>query len=128
MDNTDINEVVVSNKVSFGEKDFECFIDGNAKKIKPSCILLPKMNAYRRDLDKTKCVSSLIKYEKLLEKYNETWKKVSNIIITEFDGKRVYNKKYLQPKIKSYNGNIYTNFHNNKIPKEGSQCILLSVI
>ena len=30
------------------------------------------MNAYRRDLDKTKCVSSLIKYEKLLEKYNET--------------------------------------------------------
>ena len=86
------------------------------------------MNAYRRDLDKTKCVSSLIKYEKLLEKYNETWKKVSNIIITEFDCKCVYNQKYLQTKIKSYNGNIYTNFHKKKIPKEGSQCILLSVI
>ena len=27
-----------------------------------------------------------------------------------------------------YNGKSNTNFHNNKIPKEGSQCIWLSVI
>ena len=27
-----------------------------------------------------------------------------------------------------YNGKIITNFHNNKIPKEGSQFIYLSVI
>ena len=31
-------------------------------------------------------------------------------------------------KVKSYNGKINTNFHNNKIPKEGSQYICLSVI
>ena len=30
-------------------------------------------------------------------------------------------------KIKSFNGKINTNFHNNKIPKEGSQYIFLSV-
>ena len=30
--------------------------------------------------------------------------------------------------IKSYNGKINTNFRNNKIPKEGSQFICLSVI
>ena len=30
--------------------------------------------------------------------------------------------------IKSYNGKINTNFRNNKIPKEGSQLICLSVI
>ena len=37
-------------------------------------------------------------------------------------------KKYLKPKIKSYNRKINTDFHNNKIPREGSQCIFLSVI
>ena len=30
--------------------------------------------------------------------------------------------------MKSYNGKTNTNFHNNKIPKEGSQCVCLSVI
>ena len=36
--------------------------------------------------------------------------------------------KNLKAKIKSYNGKININFHNNKIPKEGSQFICLSVI
>ena len=30
--------------------------------------------------------------------------------------------------MKSYNGNVIPNFHNNKISKEGSQSICLSVI
>ena len=40
----------------------------------------------------------------------------------------IYNDKYLKAKIKSYNEKINTNFHNNKIPEEGSQFISLSVI
>ena len=32
------------------------------------------MSAYRRDIDKTECLSFTIKYEKLLERYNEIWK------------------------------------------------------
>ena len=40
----------------------------------------------------------------------------------------VYNEKCLKVKIKSFNGKINTNFYNNKIPKEGSQFISLSVI
>ena len=63
-----------------------------------------------------------------IEKYNEIWKKISNIIQKEFDSKSVYNEKYLKTKIKSYNGKINTNFHNYKIPKEGCQCICQSVI
>ena len=46
-------------------------------KNRPLCIFLPKMSTYRRDFDKTKCMSFLIKDEKLL--YNEIWKKVSSI-------------------------------------------------
>ena len=75
-----------------------------------------------------KCMSFLINNEKLLEKYTEIWKKVSNIIKKEFDSKPVYNEKYLKTKIKSYNGKTNTNFHNDKISEEGSQCIYLSVI
>ena len=35
-------------------------------------------------------------------------------------GKRL-NEKYLKAKIKSFNEKINTKFHNNKIPREGSQ-------
>ena len=86
------------------------------------------MSAYRRDFDKTKYMSFLIKDHELLEKYNEIWENVKNSIKKEFDSEPVYNEKYLKAKIKSYNGKINTDFHNNKIPKEGSQFTCLSVI
>ena len=34
----------------------------------------------------------------------------------------------MKAKIKSYNGKINTSFHNNKLLKEGSQCICLSIL
>ena len=40
----------------------------------------------------------------------------------------MYNEKHLKAKIKFHNQKIYKSFHNNKIPKEGSQFISLSVI
>ena len=70
----------------------------------------------------------MIKDDELLGKYNEIWEKVKNNIKKEFDSEPVCNKKYLKAKVKSYNGKINTNFHNNKLPKEGSQFICLSVI
>ena len=70
----DTNKIVVSNKISFGKNDFTYFIDyKDAKNIRPLCIFLPKMSAYRTGFDKTKCVSFMIKDEKLLEKYIEIW-------------------------------------------------------
>ena len=41
------------------------------------------MNAYRKGFDETKSVSFLIKDDKLLEKYDEVWQKVRNIIYKE---------------------------------------------
>ena len=85
------------------------------------------MSAYRKDSDETKYISFLIKDDELFEKYNEIWGKVKNSLKKEFDSEQVYNEKYLKTKIKSHNGKINTNFHNNKILK-GSQFICLSVI
>ena len=39
----------------------------------------------------------------------------------------LYAKKYLKTKIKSYEGKINTNFHNDKMPRKGSYCIYLLV-
>ena len=85
------------------------------------------MSAYRRDFDETKYMYFLIKDDELLEKY-EIWEKVKNSMKNEFDNKSAYNEKYVKAKIKSYDGKINTNFHDDKIPKEGSQFICLSVI
>ena len=73
-------------------------------------------------------VCSFIKDNELLENYDEIMKKVKNILKKEFDSEPVYNEKYLKAKIKSYYGKINTNVQNNKILKEGTKCICLSVI
>ena len=59
IDNIDINKIIVSNKVSFGKKDFKYFIGYKDAK---------KISTYRRDFDKTKCMPFFIKDENLLEK------------------------------------------------------------
>ena len=65
----------------------------------------------------------LIKRDELLDKYNKIQGKVKNNIKKEFDSEPVYKKEYLKAKKKSYNGKIKTNFHYNKISKEGSKSI-----
>ena len=87
--------------------------------------MLPKKSVYRRDFDINKYMPFLIKNE---ETYNEICDKVSNTIEKGFDSDPVYNEKYLKPKTKSSEGKISKNFYGNKMPKEGSQCICLSVI
>ena len=121
INNIDINETIVSNKVSFSKNGFKYFIGHkDANKIRPLCIFIPKMRAYGRGFGETKYMSFLIKDDELLEKY-EIWEKVRNSIKKEFGTGSAYNEKYLRTKIISYKGKINTNFHSNKIPKEGSQ-------
>ena len=57
INNIDINKIMVSNKVSFCKKGFKYFIGyKNGKKVRPLCILLPKMSVYRRDFNEPKYV------------------------------------------------------------------------
>ena len=60
--NIDTNKTVVSNKVSFGKKGVKYFIDyKDAKGIRPLCIFLPKMSAYKEVFDEPKYTCFLIK-------------------------------------------------------------------
>ena len=90
--------------------------------------MLPKMIGYGTGFDATKHMCFLIKDNELLEKFNEIWSNVSHTIKKGFNSEPAYNEKYLKTKIKSYEGKVNTNFHNDKIPKNDSHCIYLSVV
>ena len=121
--------LIKSNKVSFGKKGFKYFIGyKDTKKIKPLCIFLPKMRAYRKDFYEIKYISFLIKHDELLKEYNKIRKKVKNNLKKEFDSEPVYNEKYLKAKVKCCNKKINKNFHDNKMLNGGSQFICLSAI
>ena len=57
-----------------------------------------------------------------LQKYNEVWDKISNLLKTGFDSEWVYNDKYTKNKIKIYDNRVYTHFHYNKIPQDNEYC------
>ena len=67
-------------------------------------------------------------FHKLLDKYTEIWDKVSRVINKGFDSEPVSIEKYLKTIIKSYKGKVNTNFHNDKMSKEGSPCTCLKVV
>ena len=76
----DIGKVLVSNKISFGEKKYKYFITwiigylDNDNKVKPLHIMLPKTIAYVKSYDgQTKWMYFLIEDDKLLEKNNTIW-------------------------------------------------------
>ena len=81
INNKDINKIVVSKKVPFGEEDSKYFIGyKDNEEIRPLCIFFPEMSIYKRCSDKTKCMYFLIKDEKMFDKYMTISKKVNNII------------------------------------------------
>ena len=61
-------------------------------------------------------------------KFRKKLKIVSKNIYIYIYIEQIYNEKHLKAKIKSHNGKINSDFHNNKIPKEASQFICFSVI
>ena len=93
----DIQKVLVSNKIYFGEKIYKHFIGYlyNDNKVRPLHIMLPKTSAYVKSYDgQTKWMYFLIEDGDLLEKYNTIWDKVK------------YNKNFLKTKIKSHGDEV----------------------
>ena len=75
--------MLVSNKISFGEKDVKYSIGYfyNDHEVKPLHIMLPKTNAYVKSYDgQTKWMYFLIEDNGLLEKCNTIWNNFSDDI------------------------------------------------
>ena len=83
LEDVDIENVLVSNKISSGEKNYKYFIGYfyNDYKVKLLHIMLPKASAYVKSYDgQTKWMCFLIEDDDLLEKHNTIWNRVSPYI------------------------------------------------
>ena len=83
--------------------------------------------------DGTKKMSFLTDNNEFLESYTKIWEKISDVIDKKFDSDPVYNNKYINTKIRSYNNDIITNFHdndnkNNKLPEKNKAYRCMSLI
>ena len=82
--------------------------------------------------DDKKTMSFVVDDAELLIKYTEIWNKIRDLINKKFDSEPVYNNKYINTKMKLYNNDIKTNFHdkNNirEILKENCAYECLSLI
>ena len=56
----------------------------------------------------------------MLNKYNQTWKRVEKLLKIEFDSELVYgdNDKYIKTKIKIYAASMIPNFQSRKCQKK----------
>ena len=100
----------------------------------PLQLFLSKMTGYLNILeDGTRKMSFLTDNNEVLERYTKIWGKLSDLIDKKFDSDSVYNNKYINTKIRSYNNDIITNFHdidnkNNKFPEKNKAYRCMSLI
>ena len=107
----EIKKVVFSKTDSYGNKiAFKCFIGyiRNAGII-PMYIIFSEINAYCKYFKGNKRVNLLVHNKKILKKYNEIWSKIKSLFKKGFNGKLVYNEKYIKTKKSLYNMNFYGN-------------------
>ena len=72
------------------------------------------MSGYLNKVEKIQYMSSVTENEKVLEKYELIWNRISRTIGT------ILNTKYLNTKLKSYNSKVNTDFHDKKPSKNVS--------
>ena len=68
-----------------------------------------------------------------LERYTAIWEKINDLVNEKFDSNPIYNSKYINTKIRSYNNDIITNFRNidnknNKLPEKSKPYKCVSLI
>ena len=132
IEDINVDNILVSKKEPYGTKNsFKYFIGYNDNDIiRPLCIKLSQMTGYVKKFNENSTMSFRVKDKQLLKNYNKIWEKVEKLMKIDFESKPVYgdDDKYIKTKIKTYEKNIITNFHNKKMPKEKASCKCLSII
>ena len=88
------------------------------------------MTGYFKIFNENLTISFRVMDKQLLKNYNRVWEKIEKIMKIDFESMPVYgdDDKYIKKKIKTYEKNITTNFHNKKTPKERVPCKCISII
>ena len=129
----DINKILISKPETY-ENNMRKYITGyNDNTISPLQLLLLKITGYLNYFkDGARKMSFFTNNNEFLERYNAIWEKISDLVNKKFDSDPIYNNKYINTKIRSYNNYIITNFRNidnknNKLP-EKKQTVYVGVI
>ena len=102
--------------------------------ISPLQLFLPRITGYLNIFeDGTRKMYFLTDNNEYFERYTKIWEKISDLIDKIFDRDPVYNNKYINTKIRSYNNDIMTNFHdidnkNKKLPEKNKPYKCISLI
>ena len=97
--------------------------------VTPLCIILPQMSGCIKYFENGgKNMFFLIKYDKVWEKYDEIWDVIKNKQGIKFHGKPIYEQKYLEAKVREFDGEIKINFLGNYTPKENMHYTCIACI
>ena len=131
IEDIDINKILIS-KPETHENNMRKYIIGyNDNTISPLQLFLPKMTGYLNICkDGARKMSFLTNNNEL---YAAIWEKISDLVNKKFDSDLIYNNKYINTKIRSYNNDIKTNFRNidnknNKLPEKNKPYKCVSLI
>ena len=134
IEDIDINKTLIS-KPEIYEKNMRKYIIGyNDNTISPLQLFLPKMTGYLNIFEnRNRKMSFFTNNNEFLERYTAIWEKISDLVNKKFDSDPIYNNKYINTKIRSYNNDIKTNFRNidnknNKLPEKNKPYKCISFI
>ena len=95
LDIVNVDQIVVSHKFKHSDGGFKYFIGYKEGEIvKPLCIILPQMTRYMKSFEKgEKNMPFVIKYDDVLNKYNEIWDKIKKTLSINFHSTPAYDEK-----------------------------------
>ena len=127
-----VDQIVVFDKFNHSDDGFKYFIGYKEGEIvKLLCIILPQMAGCKKYFENGgKNMSFVIKDDYVLDKYNEIWDKIKELLNIKFHSMPIYDEKYIKDKVRKFNGVIKTNFLGDKIPKnpERYTCIASTLL
>ena len=130
----DINKILISKPETYENNMRKYIIGYNDSTISPLQLFLPKMTGYLNIFkDGARKMYFFTDNNEFLESYTAIWEKVSDLVNNKFDSDPIYNNKYINTKIRSYNNDIKTNFcnidnKNNKLPEKNKPYKCVSLI
>ena len=134
IEDADINKILISIPETYENNMIKYIIGYNDNTISPLQLFLPKMTGYLNNFkDGARKMSFFTSNSEFLERYNAIWENISDLVNKKFDSDPIYNNKYINTKIRSYNNDIITNFRNignknNKLPEKNKPYKCVSLI
>ena len=134
IEDIDINRILISKAETYENNMRKYIIGYNDNTISPLQLFLPKMTGYLNIFkDGARKMSFFTDNNEFLERYAAIWEKISDLVNKKFDSDPIYNNKYINTKIRSYNNDIKTYVRNidnknNTLPDKNKPYKCLSSI